>query len=103
MANTKDFELAEAQTESVLTDAMDILAMVGPEFLHSRPTPKQFKTLAKKLFPGGVVKREVRRGDASILMSLLIRLRAKKEKWGSRREFHNHGDRGNYSCICGVD
>jgi hypothetical protein len=41
--NAKNNELNEEQTESVLTDAMDILALCGPKFLHSRPTTEQWK------------------------------------------------------------
>jgi hypothetical protein len=91
-SNAKNNEVDEEQTESTLTDAMDILAMCGPEFLHSRPTTEQWKALAKKLFPGGVARKEVKRDDVFTLISLLIRLRLKKEKWGTLREFYNHGE-----------
>lgn len=84
--------LEETRIESVLTDAMDVLAMVGPQFIHRGPTAEQLKSVARNLLVPGVMEKEVRREEISILMSLLIRLRVKKEKWGSWGTYYNHGD-----------
>ena len=91
MPVSKDSELEDPQTESLTTDAMDILAMVGPDFIDSGPRPDQYRRFVQKLFDGGVMKTEVMRDDSFILMDLLLRLRVKNEKWGSHRMF-NHGD-----------
>lgn len=90
--DVKSGESSEEQTESVLTDAMDILAICGPEFLHSQPTTEQWRDLARKLFPEGVTRSDTRKEELIALLSLLARLRVKKEKWGSLREFYNHGE-----------
>lgn len=87
----KDIALADPQTESLTTDAMDILAMVGPDFIGSGPRPDQYRSFAEKLFDGVIMKKEVMRDDIFLLMDLLLRLRVRNKKWGSHRMF-NHGD-----------
>ncbi|KAI1826670.1 hypothetical protein F4861DRAFT_536712 [Xylaria intraflava] len=68
-----------------LSDAMDALVMVGPQFMHAIPSEAQLEKVAQKLLSEGpvVARRPVKRGELSILMSLLLRLRLQKEKWGS--------------------
>ncbi|KAL2073513.1 hypothetical protein VTL71DRAFT_10839 [Oculimacula yallundae] len=80
----------DVQTESILTDAMDTLAKVGPEFV-SIPMPEQYRSLAWNMFVKGVMVTEVKRDSIHDLMSLLLRLEVTQEKWGIDRMF-NHGN-----------
>ena len=91
MPVSKVSRLEDPQTESLTTDAMDILAMVGPDFIGSGPRPDQYRSFAQKLFDGVIMKTEVMRDDVFLLIDLLLRLRVRNEKWGSHRMF-NHGD-----------
>ena len=50
MPVSKVSRLEDPQTESLTTDAMDILAMVGPDFIGSGPRPDQYRSFAQKLF-----------------------------------------------------
>ncbi len=70
---------------SALSDAMDVLIVVVPQFMHAAPSPEQLEVVARKLFAGEptLTQREVRRDVVSILMNLLLRMRLNKEKWGS--------------------
>ncbi|OBT60744.1 hypothetical protein VE03_10877 [Pseudogymnoascus sp. 23342-1-I1] len=76
---------------SALSDAMDVLIMVVPQFIHAAPWPEQLEVVARKLFAGEptLTQREVRREDVSTLMNLLLRMRLNKEKWGW---FYHLGD-----------
>lgn len=76
---------------SSLSDAMDVLVMVGPQFMHAMPSSEQLETVARKLFAEGpaTTRGAVRREEISALISLLLRLKLEKEKWGF---FYNLGD-----------
>ena len=70
---------------SALSDAMDVLIMLVPQFMHAAPSPEQLEVVARNLFAREptLTQREVRREDVSILMDLLLRMRLTNEKWGS--------------------
>ncbi|KFZ13844.1 hypothetical protein V502_06414 [Pseudogymnoascus sp. VKM F-4520 (FW-2644)] len=70
---------------SALSDAMDVLIMVVPQFMHVAPSPEQLEVVARKLFAGEptMTQREVRLEVVSTLMNLLLRIRLNKEKPGS--------------------
>ncbi|KAI0862764.1 hypothetical protein F4860DRAFT_110842 [Xylaria cubensis] len=75
---------------SSLSDAMDVLVMIGPQFMHAMPSEPQLESVARKLFVEGppvaggqVVKRE----DLSALIRLLLRLRLEERRWGTRCHF----------------
>lgn len=69
----------------VLSDAMDVLIMVVPQFMHAAPSPEQLEVVAGNLFAREttLMQREVRREDVSTLINLLLRMRLSNEKWGS--------------------
>jgi hypothetical protein len=92
MPNGTSIPLAETRIESVLSDALDVLSYTGPEFIHLGPTPEQLETVARRLLIGGVMEREERREELSILIGLLVRLRVKKEKWEACGRYYNHGN-----------
>ncbi|KAI0432796.1 hypothetical protein F5Y09DRAFT_300928 [Xylaria sp. FL1042] len=74
---------------SDLSDAMDVLVMIGPQFIHAIPSESQLESVARKLYADGpaVVQRNVaRREDLSGLIDLLLRLRFQEEKWA--RSYH---------------
>ncbi|ETS77037.1 hypothetical protein PFICI_10911 [Pestalotiopsis fici W106-1] len=68
-----------------LSDAMDVLVMVGPQFIHAMPSERQLETVARRLFISGPAaeRGSARREDVSNLMELLLRLELNEEKWGS--------------------
>ncbi|OBT52701.1 hypothetical protein VE04_07153 [Pseudogymnoascus sp. 24MN13] len=70
---------------SALSDAMDVLIMVVPQFMHGAPSPEQLEVVARNLFAKEptLTQREVRREDVSTLMDLLLRMTLSEEKWGS--------------------
>jgi len=68
---------------------MDVLVMVLPQFVHGWPSPEQLEVVAWKLFAEGPA---VTRREVSTLISLLLRLRVKKEMWGSGGSYFNVGD-----------
>ena len=70
---------------SALSDAMDVLIMVVPQFVHAAPLPEQLEVVARKLFAGEptMTQREARPEVVSTLMNLLLRMRLNKEKPGS--------------------
>ncbi|KAI0468349.1 hypothetical protein F4859DRAFT_491319 [Xylaria cf. heliscus] len=75
---------------SSLSDAMDVLVMIGPQFIHAAPSEPQLESVARKLFAEGppVVQRQVvEREDVSALMQLLLRLRLREERWGACYHF----------------
>ncbi|TGJ80427.1 hypothetical protein E0Z10_g8334 [Xylaria hypoxylon] len=77
-------------TPSSLSDAMDVLVMVGPQFTHAVPSEPQLGSAARKLFADGpaVAQRDVvRREDISVLIGLLLRLRLQEEKWARSYPF----------------
>ncbi len=73
----------------MVSDAMDVLVMVGPQFIHALPPQEQLKGVARKLFTGGpaVAQSAVTRKEVSALMSLMLRMRLKEDKWGSCYHF----------------
>lgn len=73
-----------------LSDAMDVLVMVGPQYIHAMPSEKQLEDVARRLFVSrpAVGQWAVRREDISTLMDLLLRTRLDKKKWSS---FYHHG------------
>ncbi|ELR09470.1 hypothetical protein VC83_00615 [Pseudogymnoascus destructans] len=76
---------------SALSDAMDVLIMVVPQFMHAAPSPEQLEVVAWNLFAREttLTQREVKREVVSTLKYLLLRIRLNKEKW---RSFCHLGD-----------
>lgn len=71
---------------SSLSDAMDVLVMLGPQFIHAAPSEPQLELVARKLFAEGppVARRQViRREDVSILIDLLLHLRLEEDTWST--------------------
>ncbi|KAI1127404.1 hypothetical protein F5Y10DRAFT_242974 [Nemania abortiva] len=89
MAGTEPLEKKSDMTSTV-SDAMDVLIMVGPQFIHAAPSPAQLEAVARRLVAEGPVveRRIVRRKDISTLMSLLQRIKLKE---GNRGSFYNPG------------
>ncbi|KAI0013671.1 hypothetical protein F4779DRAFT_347726 [Xylariaceae sp. FL0662B] len=75
----------------IVSDAMDVLVMIGPQFIHAVPSQEQLEGVARKLFTGGpaVAQRTLTRKEVSVLVSLMLRMRLEEEKWGSS---YNFGD-----------
>ncbi|KAI0967782.1 hypothetical protein F4678DRAFT_482811 [Xylaria arbuscula] len=78
------------QESPTVSDAMDVLVMLGPQFIHAIPSGSQLEAVSRKLFtdwpavePRNVVKQE----DISILMDLLIRLRLHERRWANYYHF----------------
>lgn len=92
-ATTQPIE-QQSHIGSIVSDAIDVLVMVVPHFVHACPSPEQLEAVARRLFAEGpvVARREVKRKEVSILISLLLRLRVKKETWGSGGSYFNMGD-----------
>lgn len=90
-ARLKEYSLPDDPTVS---DAMDVLAMVVPQFIHGGPSPEQLEIVARRLFSEepAVTERSVGRKEVLALIGLLLRLRVKKEIWGSGGSFFNFGD-----------
>ncbi|KAI0555030.1 hypothetical protein F4679DRAFT_525795 [Xylaria curta] len=77
---------------SSLSDTMDVLVMIGPQFMHAIPSEPQLESVARKLFAEGPPLAEgqmVRREDLSALIRLLLRLRLEERRWGTRCHFGN--------------
>ena len=74
---------------SILEDAMDVLAMTQPYTIQLAPSPDQLRLAAQKLLSEGAFRKRHRtaRKDLSTLLSLLLRLRLREAKWGSRFHF----------------
>ncbi|KAJ5620840.1 hypothetical protein N7510_004824 [Penicillium lagena] len=66
-------------------DVMDVLAMTQPQSVSLAPSPDQLGPAARKLLDEGPTRTQYRvaRRDLSTLLSLLLRLRLYKAKWGS--------------------
>ncbi|KAH8899992.1 hypothetical protein GQ53DRAFT_206193 [Thozetella sp. PMI_491] len=79
---------------SAMSDAMDVLVMIGPQFMHATPPAELLEGVARKLLAGepAVAQREIRRNDVSTLIDLLLRIKLKKEKWGSFYHFGEFAD-----------
>lgn len=80
---------------SILEAAMDVLAMTQPHTVSLAPSPDQLRPAAQKLLGEGASQRRYRIGreDLSALLSLLLRLRLREAKWGSRFHFGTIGKR----------
>lgn len=80
----------EDDIEPSLSDAMDVLVMLGPQFIHAMPSEGQLEAVARRLFASGdaAVRGAVRRQDVSTLMDLVLSMRLRKEKWGL---IHHYG------------
>ncbi|KAI1425302.1 hypothetical protein F5Y12DRAFT_747890 [Xylaria sp. FL1777] len=70
---------------SAVSDVQDVLIMVGPQFMHTFPTPEQLETVPRRLFGGRLhfLRGVLRREEVSTLISLLLRMRLSEEKWCS--------------------
>ena len=79
----------EYGSTSSLEDAMDVLAMTQPKTVSFAPSPYQLGHAARKLFSERVFQERCRiaRKDLSRLLSLLLRLRLRDAKWGTRFHF----------------
>ncbi|KAI0438938.1 hypothetical protein F4803DRAFT_554568 [Xylaria telfairii] len=83
-----DVSLKQQQIDitSGLSDAMDVLVMLGPQFIHAVPSEPQLESVARKLFAEGppVARRQVmKREDVSVLIDLLLRLRLEERTWST--------------------
>ncbi|KAI0533088.1 hypothetical protein GGR58DRAFT_517179 [Xylaria digitata] len=83
-----EHEFSEQQemdiTPSSLSDAMDVLVMIGPQFIHSVPSEFQLGSMARRLFAHGPTmsrRNVVKWEDISAFIDLLLRLRLKEERW----------------------
>ncbi|KAK6072575.1 hypothetical protein SCUP234_09125 [Seiridium cupressi] len=76
-----EFQHEKNDTTSMLSDAMDDLVMVGPQFMHAMPSTEQLETIARKLSTEGfaVARKAVTREESSALINLLLRLDLRKE------------------------
>ncbi|KAF2967832.1 hypothetical protein GQX73_g5761 [Xylaria multiplex] len=77
-------------TSSALSDAMDVLVMIGPQFIHSVPSESQLGSVARRLFADGPAvsqRNVVMRKDILVLMDLLLRLRLQEERWAGSYHF----------------
>ncbi|KAL3418043.1 hypothetical protein PVAG01_11052 [Phlyctema vagabunda] len=73
---------------SSVSDAMDVLIMVGPQFMHAAPTPEQLEIVARTLFATKAsLQTEIKRQDMKTLIVLLLRLELQKEKWATLYNF----------------
>ncbi|KAI0398671.1 hypothetical protein F4802DRAFT_614977 [Xylaria palmicola] len=74
-------------------DAMDVLAMTGPQLINAVPSEDQLEPVVRRLFAEGgrrVVRGQtVKREDLSTLMDLLLRLSLREHRWGSSYPFGN--------------
>ncbi|KAH7384951.1 hypothetical protein BKA64DRAFT_681831 [Cadophora sp. MPI-SDFR-AT-0126] len=84
--------LDENKIEPVLLDAMDVLCVIGPEFVHFGPTPEQLENVARRLLDGAAVQTEVTKGDEQTLRRLLERVVVRGETWGLFGKKYNYGD-----------
>lgn len=68
---------------------MDVLAMTQPYTICLLPSPDQLRPAAQKLLSEGAFQNRypIVRKDLSRLLSLLLRLRLREAKWGSRFHF----------------
>lgn len=78
-------------TISAVSDAMDALVMVGPQYMHAAPSPRQLELVARKLLsdPVCVSARKTSRQDVFLLIGLLLCLCSRKKRWSS---VCHHGD-----------
>ncbi|KAI1158524.1 hypothetical protein F5B18DRAFT_640510 [Nemania serpens] len=70
-------EQPQSDMTSSLSDAIDVLVMIAPQFIHAGPSELQLESVAWKLFAEGlpVARRQiVRREDLSALINLLLGL-----------------------------
>ncbi|KAI1755548.1 hypothetical protein F4782DRAFT_408779 [Xylaria castorea] len=77
---------------SSVSDAIDVLVMIGPQFMHAVPSESQLESVARKLFaegPSVVGRQVVRREDVSVLIRLLLRLRLEERRWDTRCHLGN--------------
>ncbi|KAH9221802.1 hypothetical protein DL95DRAFT_381570 [Leptodontidium sp. 2 PMI_412] len=84
--------LDENKTKPVLLDAMDVLCVIGPEFVHFGPTPEQLESVARRLLDGAAVRTEVTKGDEQTLGRLLERVVVRGEKWGLSGKRYCYGN-----------
>lgn len=80
-------EEGERGMNAELSDAMDVLSMLGPRFVHCGPSPSQLEIVArrslKEVNPQTLIQRKIAKVDLTVLVRLLLRLRVRKEKLGS--------------------
>ncbi|KAI1274932.1 hypothetical protein F5Y07DRAFT_390319 [Xylaria sp. FL0933] len=90
-----DHEFSDQQRKvgivsSCLSDAADVLVMVGPQFIHAVPSELQLEGVARRLFADGpaVARRNaMSREDLLCLIDLLLRLRLQEERWAGSYHF----------------
>lgn len=74
------------QQESIhiVEETTDVLAMTQPFFIHNGPYEHQLAPAAKRLLGENNIQtcRRVTRNDFALLLSVLIRLRLHKGRWG---------------------
>jgi hypothetical protein len=86
----KKGKVGEGQKQDIVNDAMDVLAICGPQYMHAYPSVEQLDVVARKLIcERGVGRRIVKREDFKGLMRLLLSMRLYREKWGS---FYHFGE-----------
>ncbi|KAI8629312.1 hypothetical protein F5Y19DRAFT_432162 [Xylariaceae sp. FL1651] len=83
----------DAGLASTTSDAIDVLVMLGPQFIHAVPSQDQLELVARKLFaeqgPGITRKQILRQNDLSTLVDLLLRLQLREQRWGL---YYHFGD-----------
>lgn len=74
---------------AVVSDAMDVLAMLQPSIISIGPSPDQLEPVARRLLGDGLdqLHYQLARDDLSLLLSLLMQFRLRKKKWGARLHF----------------
>ncbi|KFY52153.1 hypothetical protein V496_08613 [Pseudogymnoascus sp. VKM F-4515 (FW-2607)] len=89
---SKGSGLDENKTKPVLLDAMDVLCVISPEFVHFGPTPEQLESVARRLLDGAAVRTEITKGDEQTLRRLLERVLVRGEKGGLSGKRYCYGD-----------
>lgn len=81
---------AREREEVGVSDAMDVLAMLGP---HAGASTGLLEGVARRVVGEGaaVGKREVRREEVLVLLGLVMRLRVGRERWGVVGEYYTVG------------
>ncbi|KAK0100450.1 hypothetical protein ONS95_008400 [Cadophora gregata] len=89
---SNDIELNRNKTEPILLDAMDVLCVVSPEFIHFGLTPEQLEIVARRLLNGAMVQTELTKGNLETLKRLLERVVVREETWGLFGKKYCYGD-----------
>jgi hypothetical protein len=78
---------------AAVSDAMDVLVMLGPQYINAVPSPEQLEPIAQRLCrqegrQSATVRRQmVERDQLALLVDLLLRLHLGQQSWGPGRYF----------------